>query len=68
MPKKTPKTFMEHQEVTLNFLSKALGVPLQITTEDRLRGAIVEALTWMRSGAPGRAIDALENALQLPRK
>jgi c-di-GMP-related signal transduction protein len=38
---------------------------LTITTEDRLRGAIIEALTWMQQGSPGRAHNALQEALKL---
>lgn len=36
-----------------------------LDVEDRLRGAIIEACTWLQQGAPGCALQTLENALKL---
>jgi hypothetical protein len=56
-----------HTEKALGFISDALGVRVTITNEDRLRGAILEACIWLRDGAPARALETLEQSLNLPR-
>lgn len=38
---------------------------IEVTTEDRLRGAIVEALHWLDMHAEGRAYAALLEALKI---
>lgn len=54
------------KDIVIGFLAKVLSEPYyEVTTEDRLRGAIVEACTWLQQGAPGCALQVLENALKL---
>jgi hypothetical protein len=51
----------------INSGSEPAEVPVlvEITTEDRLRGAIVESLHWLDVGAPGRAYSTLLEALRI---
>jgi len=44
-------------------LSLAIGKPVIISPEDRLRGAIVEACQWIRQQSSHRALETLESAL-----
>ena len=50
-------------QVAIEFAEQYLGLPVKITQEDQLRGAIVEACVWLQQGAPGCALQVLENAL-----
>ncbi len=52
-------------ERTIDFMSAALGVPLTLTVQDKLRGKIAEACYWIRQNHPGKALDVLEEALKL---
>jgi len=45
--------------------SLELAEMLIVNTEDRLRGAIVEALHWLDVDAPGRAYSVLLEALRI---
>ena len=38
--------------------------PIRVTTEDHLRVAIIEAVEWLRRGAPGCALTTLEGVLK----
>ncbi len=38
--------------------------PARVTTEDRLRVAMIEACEWLRRGAPGCALTTLEGVLK----
>lgn len=51
------------ERMVCGYMSKALGRRIEVTTEDRLRLAIIEAATWLRDGASGRALECLEKAL-----
>lgn len=54
-----------HYESLSAFLTEKLGMKVQPpTNEDILTGATIEALTWLRQNAPGRAVEALETALE----
>lgn len=44
-------------------VSAALGIPIVISNEDRLRGAMVQAAMLLRMDAPSRALETLEAAL-----
>lgn len=46
---------------------QAAGMPvtLEVTVEDRLRGAVCEALYWLDQNAPGRAYSVLLEALRI---
>lgn len=53
------------ERMVCGYMSKALGRRIEVTTEDRLRLAIIEAATWLRQeNAPGRALEVLEKALK----
>ena len=54
-----------HQQQVCDFISSKLGVPMDLTREDKVRAAIVEAAYWIRTGAPGRALEVLESAMRL---
>lgn len=57
-------TSTDYMTQAADFVSKKLGVTIQITREDVLTGAIVEALQWLRDGAPHKALETLEAALK----
>lgn len=57
------KTYVEKLDMATALVSMALGVPIVIAPEDRLRGAMVEACMWLRQDAPSRALETLEKAL-----
>lgn len=57
------KTYSEKLDMATALVSMALGVPIVISTEDRLRGAMVEACMHLRMDAPSRALETLEKAL-----
>lgn len=57
-----------HQErirIIDDALSGAFKIPVSASAEVRLREAIFEAAEWLRNGAPGRALEALERAMTL---
>ena len=52
--------------IGLNENLAAAGLPLvRITTEDRLRGAIIEAVSELEQGRVGMAYETLTQALQI---
>lgn len=50
-------------DAALKMVGDAMGMKLEASTQDRLRIAIVEAATWIRMGAHGRALQVLEDAI-----
>lgn len=60
----TKQLVAEANAQAMEFIERALGVPMVITVEDRLKADILEACAWIRMGAPERALEALEHALK----
>ena len=54
-----------NEQTALNMISTCLGVTVKVSTEDRLRGAVIEAAMFLRENAPSRALDTLEKAMKL---
>ena len=61
-----------NEQTALHMMEVAVGLPVQVTIEDRLTGVIIEqrsaiiaALDYLRENAPQRAIDSLLEALKL---
>ena len=58
------QTLDQAMNMAAEFVGKSLGIPIVISPEDRLRVNIIEACQWLRQGAPGRALEVLERALE----
>lgn len=57
-----------HETLALRMIEKAAGMPsdtLKISAEDRLRGAITEALFYLDKNSPPAAHRVLRRALKL---
>jgi hypothetical protein len=57
-----------HYESLAAFLTDKLGMKVMPpTNEDILTAGCVEAMNWLREGAPGKALETLESALKRTR-
>lgn len=56
-----------HEQTALNMLSVAVGLPVQVSREDRLEGAVIEAMQWLQNNAPEQAYDCLHRAYNYQR-
>lgn len=64
MPEDTQQLIREHQEKVCAFIESRLGVPMKVTRETRLEGAIIDAIGFLSAGAPHTARAVLEGALK----
>ena len=65
MPLLEQMKLVRARRVADEIISGIFGSQIEVTRETRLEAAIVEACEWLRQGAPGCALQTLENALKL---
>jgi hypothetical protein len=63
--KERTETIEDVRRLALDMIGQAIGQPVTIITEDRLRGAVVEALKQLEDGLVGEAYRVLLEASKL---